>query len=116
MNSSKIMLLILASFGYKNLQASETFTKSTFGKEIFISNSITIFKESALIDGLCFDSSKEDEADLKEFSSKFVLDYKLCAKDCARKYYFSLGRIVSLDQIDDIKKQFVAFRAAKSAE
>lgn len=116
MNSSKTILLILISFGYENLKAAENFTKFTFCEEFLVSNTRSISKESKLLNGLCFDCTKEDEADLKEFSSQLVLDYKPCAKNCTYQYYSPLKRYVSSGRIGDLVDQFKAFRAAKNAE
>ncbi|AXK60742.1 hypothetical protein [Candidatus Chromulinivorax destructor] len=111
MNRSNIILLMLASFGYENLKAAENFTQVASDKIINI-----IFQEPRLISGFCCDCTQEDKADLKEFGSKLVVDYKSCAKNCTYQYYPELNRIISSDKIGDVNKQFTAFRAAKNAE
>lgn len=109
MNRSNIILLMLASFGYENLKAAENFTQVASDKIINI-----IFQEPRLIYGFCCDCTQEDMADLKEFSSKLVIEHR--AKISMLQHYSALDRVIPLDKISDVQKEFRAFRAAKKAE
>jgi len=109
------MLLMLASFGCQNLKATENVTKFPV-IEVLLSDAEHISKELELIDDWSFDCSNEDKADLKEFNSQLVLDYKPCANGCMYQHYFGLNRYVSSDRIGDVVDQFKSFRAAKNAE
>lgn len=111
MKTSKIMLLILASFGYENLKAAEKFTQVAPDKTTKI---ILNTQELDLICGFCLDCTQEDMADLKEFSSKLVMEHR--AKISMLQYYSGLDRTIPLDKISDVEMQFTAFRAAKKAE